>query len=147
MNAYQIIVYIFFIFLSCVLTLFLTHLHLRFNSYSKVSEIIIHIVRSYFLFVIITVPLTIWFFKQVNSLVLVFTILSVFIVHVISAIFSMFLRKSTDINRINIIVGTEPVNSLSKQSHNYLLSDKTRDEILNVLQECSAKLNRESKGL
>jgi hypothetical protein len=134
MDSFHTIPFVFFIVFSVLFTLFLTHLHRRFFNYSKVSEIIIHVSRSYFLFTLITLAGVSLLFRPVNLKYYIFCAGSIFSLHLISALIYYFFRKlrheNSGINKM-ILNGSEKVLKISENE--YKLSDVTKKEIIEGL--------------
>ena len=76
------------------LVIWLTHLHKRFYHYHYITELVSHIVRSYFLLAIILVPVILFFSPGHPTSQLVLYVAGLMVLHLLSAlVYFYFLRK------------------------------------------------------
>lgn len=136
MSIYHIIIFALFILVAIMFTLFLTHLHKRFFNYSKVSEIIIHIIRSYLLFASLTLVGIYLLFKQVSLKLYIFCVGILLCLNLISAITFYFLQKRRkEIPGTNFPLIKESENKFNDSEVEYKLSEETKVEIIEVLKK------------
>jgi uncharacterized sodium:solute symporter family permease YidK len=136
MDSFHTILFVFFIVFSLLITLFLTHLHRRFFNYSKVSEIVIHVSRSYFIFTAITLTVIYLLFRPVNLKYYLFCAGSIFSLHLISAIIYYLFQKRRHENSVLTKVILNEAESVPEISeYEYKLSDVTKSEIIEVLKK------------
>jgi FlaA1/EpsC-like NDP-sugar epimerase len=134
MSIFQITLFILFLFLAVSFLFFLTHLHYRILNYVKIAEILVHITRSYLLFMIFTVPVIYSFFTNITLKTYFFVLSALLIMHIFLAIvFLLFRRKRMTGYLNNQCEKSEKEDLQSVHAQNFSLSDDARESVLESL--------------
>jgi len=101
--------FFFYLILAGIITLYLTHLHRKFFEYKALLEMVIHLVRSYLIFAILTIPGIYFYFSFISIGSFVICLLACLGVHLLLNSLYLFSRKGETINSKS--ADNNPVNS------------------------------------
>ncbi len=135
MSVLQISMFIVFIIIIICVVLFLTHLHKRIFTYNSLSELLIHILRSYLLFTVLTIPVTYYFFSKLSISLLLIILAILLGIHILSAgVYYFFFRKKDACNLSNKVTNSASAQQEASNSISSIGIDKnTKEKIFSLL--------------